>query len=112
MKYLLLACSDEAVDVSAAVEAAASWAADLTSRGIRLMGGRLRPAASATTVRVRHAETLVSDGPFAETKEQLGGFDVIECRDLDEAIELASRHPAAGFGSVELRPILEDQEAG
>ena len=61
--------------------------------------------ADATTVRIRGGEVLVTDGPFAETKEQIGGFDVIECADLDEAIEVASKHPVATYGSVDVRPF-------
>jgi hypothetical protein len=68
-------------------------------------GSRLRPVSDATTVRVRAGEVLLSDGPFAETKEQMGGFDLIECKDLDEAIEVASKHPGAKFGTIELRPL-------
>ena len=62
----------------------------------------------ATTVRVRDGQTLVADGPFAETKEQIGGFDILECADLDEAIELASKHPVAKFGTLELRPFWRE----
>ena len=68
---------------------------------------RLRPAATATTVRVREGDVLTSDGPFAETKEQLAGFYLVDCKDLDEAIEVASRIPGAAHGSVEVRPIWE-----
>jgi hypothetical protein len=59
----------------------------------------------STTVRVREGEVLVADGPFAETKEQIGGFDIIDCADLDEAIEIASKHPVATFGTIEIRPF-------
>ena len=72
---------------------------------MRLQGDRLRPVADATSVRVRGGEVLLSDGPYAETKEQVGGYDVIECADLDEAIEVASKHPVARFGTVEVRPF-------
>jgi hypothetical protein len=61
----------------------------------------------ATTVRVRDAEVLLSDGPFAESKEQIAGFDIIECADLDEAIEVAAKHPVAAFGSIEVRPFWQ-----
>ena len=67
----------------------------------------LRPVASAVTVRVRGGEVLVSDGPFAETKEQIAGFNVLECADLDEAVAVASRHPTARIGTFELRPFVE-----
>jgi hypothetical protein len=77
----------------------------MESRSIRLTGDRLRPPSDATTVRVRDGETLVTDGPFVETKEYVGGFDIIDCANLDEAIEVASKHPIAKFGMIELRPF-------
>ncbi len=77
----------------------------MTRRGVRLTGDRVRAASDATTVRVRGDETLVTDGPFAETKEQMGGFDIVECADLDEAIEVAAKHPMARLGMVEVRPF-------
>jgi hypothetical protein len=107
MKYLLLICVDESVEVSPEEAAVEPWVAEMDGRGVRLFGGRLRPVSDATTVRVRDGELLVSDGPFAETKEQIGGFDVLDCADLDEAIEVASKHPVARFGRLELRPFWE-----
>jgi hypothetical protein len=77
----------------------------MTRRGIRLTGNRVRAASDATTVRVRGDETLVTDGPFAETKEQMGGFDIVECANLDEAVEVAAKHPMARLGMVEVRPF-------
>jgi hypothetical protein len=68
---------------------------------------RLRPSSDATTVRMRDDEVLLSDGPFAESKEQMGGYDLIECADLDEAIDVASKHPVAKFGVIEVRPLWE-----
>lgn len=76
-------------------------------RGNPWGGARLRPAATATTVRVRDGETLVSDGPFAETKDVVGGIAFIECDNLDEAIAIAATHPYATWGSVEIRPVWE-----
>jgi hypothetical protein len=73
-------------------------------------GDALEPVATATTVRVRNGETLVTDGPFAETKEQLGGYYVIEARDADEALALAARIPGAQHGSIEVRPIVVFEE--
>jgi len=70
-------------------------------------GEALQPTSSATTVRVRESRTIVSDGPFAETKEALGGFYLLECADLDGAIELAAKIPGAARGSIEVRPIWE-----
>ena len=75
--------------------------------GVRLMGDQLRPASDATTVRVRDGEVLLADGPFAETKEQIAGFDIIECADLDQALEVAARHPVARFGTIEVRPFWQ-----
>jgi hypothetical protein len=84
------------------------WYREMTARGVGLLkGGQLQPSRTATTVRADGSDVLVGDGPFAETKEQILGFDVIECADLDEAIFAASRHPVAQNGGViEVRPIL------
>jgi hypothetical protein len=82
-----------------------AWLAEMESRGVLVTGDRLARTSEATTVRLRHGETLVLDGPFAETKEQVAGFDIIDCADLDEAIEIASKHPCAGLGTVEVRPL-------
>jgi hypothetical protein len=83
------------------------WVREMDARGVLKSGNVLRPASDAITVRVRDEETLLSDGPFAESKEQIGGYVIIECQDLDEAIEVASKHPAAGFGTIEVRPFWE-----
>ena len=80
---------------------------DIVDRGIYQSGEALQPTATATTVRVRDGETLSTDGPFAETKEQLGGFYVVEAKDLDEAIEIAARIPDVRNGSIEVRPVME-----
>ncbi|HET8590270.1 MAG TPA: YciI family protein [Nakamurella sp.] len=111
MKYALLVCDDE-VDPPSNEEMDAdpvhqAWLADLERRRARLFGARLRPVADATTVRVRDGETLVSDGPFAETKDVVGGLVVVECADLDEAIAIAQGHPYARRGSIEIRPVWE-----
>jgi hypothetical protein len=112
MKYLMLICSDESVvqspaevaDLPATTEA---WVTEMDGSRIRLTGDRLRPVSDATTVRVREAEVLVADGPFAETKEQIAGFDIIECSDLDQAIDVAAKHPVARFGTIEVRPFWQ-----
>ena len=80
---------------------------DIVDRGIYKGGEALQQIATATTVRVRDGETLTTDGPFAETKEQLGGFYLVEAKDLDEAIEIATRIPDVRRGSIEVRPIME-----
>jgi hypothetical protein len=76
-------------------------------RGAMRGGNELQSATTATTVRVRNGETMVTDGPFAETKETLGGYYVLECESLDEAVELAAKIPGAKYGSVEVRPVVE-----
>ena len=113
MRYLLLVCGQEEPDDPAAQHAEdepcwAPWARELQARGVLLVeGSQLQPVSMAMTVRSSGDEVLVSDGPFAETKEQILGYDVIECADLDEAIYAASRHPATlKGGAVEVRPIL------
>lgn len=83
------------------------WVDEVVARGVSEYGERLRPGQDATTVRVRAGELLVSDGPFSEAKETIGGFDIIDVGDLDEAIELASKHPVASFGRVEIRPFIQ-----
>lgn len=83
------------------------WVREMEARGVRESGNVLRPAGDATTVRVRAEELLLSDGPFAESKEQIAGYEIVDCADLDEAIEVASKHPAAQFGAIEVRPFWE-----
>jgi hypothetical protein len=80
---------------------------EVANKGVMRGGERLRPAAVATTVRLNNGKTLTTDGPYAETKEQLGGFYILECQDLDEAISYAAKIPAARDGAVEVRPIWE-----
>lgn len=110
MRYLLLIGGPEtglsSKDICESVESKA-WLDDLHARGVYRGGELLRPVSDATTVRVRDGEVLLSDGPFAETKELIGGINVIECADLDEALEIAAGHPAAKLGMVEVRPIWE-----
>jgi hypothetical protein len=81
------------------------WVSQMDASGVRKVGDRLRPAEDATTVRVRGGELLVTDGPYAEGKEYIAGFDLIECADMDEAIDVARKHPMAAYGLVEIRPI-------
>ena len=83
------------------------FAKEMAERGVLRGGNRLRPTSDATTVRVRNGEVLATDGPFAETKEQLAGYFLVDCKDLDEAIEVAALIPGAKDGSVEVRPIWE-----
>ncbi|WP_433331989.1 YciI family protein [Spirillospora sp. CA-294931] len=111
MKYVFLICDDETVSPTmeelAADPALQAYGEEVERRGAIVGGARLRPVADATTIRVRDGETLVSDGPFAETKDFIGGIDIVECADLDEAIALAARHPYASRGCVEVRPVWE-----
>ena len=85
---------------------------EMEQKGVLVAGDGLYPTPTATTVRVRDGERNVTDGPFAETKEQLGGFYVLDVKDLDEAIEWAAKIPTAQFGSVEVRPVLVYDDAG
>ncbi|GAA2593619.1 YciI family protein [Actinomadura fulvescens] len=113
MKYLLLICAVESetvgphqhLDHPPPDPETEDWVREMDARGIRTFGTALRATSTATTIRVRDGETLVSDGPFTETKEQILGFDLIECEDLEEAIAVVSRHPVARYGTIEVRPL-------
>jgi hypothetical protein len=114
MRYALLIYGDEQAGASmteaeqaAVAQAYNDFTKDIVDRGLMQGGEALQPISTATTVRVRNDETLTTDGPFAETKEQLGGYYVVDCKDLDEAIETAARIPGARDGSIEVRPIME-----
>jgi len=89
----------------------AAFTTDVRARNLFQAGEALEPTHTATTVRVRDGRTVVTDGPFMETKEFLGGFYLLDCKDLDEAIELAKRIPAVEHGSIEIRPIWEQASA-
>lgn len=109
MRYLLLISADE----ESAAEAMAAghfddfpgWLRDLEERGVLQMHAGLHPSPTATTVRVRDDEVLLTDGPFVEGRDQVGGLALIECRDLDEAVAIAAGHPASRFGRIEIRPV-------
>lgn len=113
MRYVLMICDDES-DGRSPLELVrdpehVAWIDFLDRQGITLLDGvRLRPSADATKVHSRNGETLVSDGPFVETKEQVGGFALIECAHLDDAIEAAARHPFAAHGVIEVRPVWDE----
>jgi len=111
MKYMLLIYSDEQVWSESAREhcyvESAQLAQDLNANGKYLAANPLHPISTATSVRVRDGKPLITDGPFAETREQLGGYFLIEAKDLDEAIGIALRIPGARVGTVEIRPVLE-----
>ncbi|GCD90258.1 YciI family protein [Nocardioides sp. LS1] len=107
MKYVMFVVHEE--DATDADHASApdveAWFAEMRDRGTYVSGTRLHERETATTIRVRGGEMVVSDGPFTEAKEWVAGFAVLECADLDEAIEVASKNPAAHYGRVEVRPI-------
>jgi hypothetical protein len=112
MRYILMICTDETAiaalspeEGSAAMAEYAAFSEEMGRRGVLQGGERLRPTTDATTVQVRDGEVLVADGPFAETKEQIGGYYVVDCKDLDEAIDVASQIPGARHGTIEVRPI-------
>ncbi len=114
MRYVLMICTEENADLALGPDEEATlmaeynaFAEEMGRRGVLLGGERLRPTTDATTVRVRGGETITSDGPFAETKEQVGGYFIVDCKDLDEAIEVASKIPSAKTGTIEVRPIWE-----
>jgi hypothetical protein len=88
------------------------WVEEMDGRGVRLFGRELDLPETAATVRVRDGETLVSDGPFAETKEFMAGFDLLECADLDEAIEVAAKCPVSWFHTLEIRPFMDGLRLG
>jgi hypothetical protein len=83
------------------------FTADLKQSGKHVAGDALQPVSTATTVRVRNGKTQTTDGPFAETKEQLGGYYLIEAKDLDEAVKIAAKIPSARIGSIEVRPVVK-----
>jgi hypothetical protein len=106
MEYLLFIVSDPAApEYIPEEDNIEEWSADVERRGVSRVGNRLRPVSDATTVTVRDGKTILTDGPFTETKEWIAGFDLIDVENLDEAIELAAAHPMARFGRVEVRPV-------
>jgi hypothetical protein len=106
MQYILLICLDESFRPPEALELEViAWVEELRRRGMRISGDRFRPVSDAKTVRVRGGEVLLADGPFAQTKEQILGYELIESASLDEAVRAASQHPMARLGPVEVRQI-------
>ncbi len=113
MKYMCLIYGDEAkhpqagtAEMGQLMQDYRAFTKDIGEKNVMVAGDPLEPIATATTVRVRSGKTETTDGPFAETKEQLGGYYILDCKDLDEAIAYAARIPTAAFGSVEVRPIM------
>jgi hypothetical protein len=114
MRYMLLIYTQESVEVEAPpaeqeaiMNAYFAFSNEVREAGAMLGGEALQPTTTATTVRVREGKTLTADGPFAETNEQLGGYYMLDCPNLDEAIAWASKIPGAKHGSVEIRPLVE-----
>ncbi len=116
MRYMLLIYKEEPLwdamseqEQDALVDQAVAFSEGLRERGVYLAGDRLQPTSTATTVRMKQGQTLITDGPFAETKEQLAGYNLIEAANLDEAIAAAARNPLVRMGglSIEIRPIRE-----
>jgi len=106
MRFLMLVIGDPDLDsTDEPVLSIEEWVKETVESGVNLDGDRLEPATRAKTVRRRGGELHVTDGPFAETREVIGGFDILECDDMDHAIEVASRHPMATHGTIELRAL-------
>ena len=118
MQYMLLIYSDEKRWEALSTEDRGrlsaeygSYTADMRDKGIFVEGAPLQTTATATSVQVRDGDNVVTDGPFAETKEQLGGYYVVEVPSLDEALDWASRMPSARFGTIEVRPVMSMEGA-
>jgi hypothetical protein len=114
MRYLLMIYTNEQnetdmtpEDFEATMQAYNAFTSEVRERGLYEGGEALQPTTTATTVRVRESNTMTTDGPYAETKEQLGGYYLLNCKDLDEAIECAAKIPGALHGAIEIRPIME-----
>lgn len=118
MRYMILIYEDPAIyatkskeEIQAEFAEYMAFGEEARKRGVNPEGDALQPANTATTVRVRDGKALVTDGPYAETKEILGGYYIMECKDLDQAIELAAMIPGAKNGMIEIRPIVTDYSA-
>lgn len=109
MRYLMFVCRDQRIKFDDAQRArigpdVQAWVEEMEGRGVRLHGDVLAPADAATTVRVRGDEVHVGHGPLVETSEPISGFNLLDCADLDEALEVCAKHPIARFGTIQLRP--------
>ena len=110
MRYILFVCVDPAAETYVPQEDnIEDWVAEMDQRNVRVLGSRLKELKDARTIRRRNGKVIVTDGPFAETKEWIAGFDLLECADMDEAIEVASQHPMARFGRLEIRPLWPNE---
>jgi hypothetical protein len=118
MKYILMDCANTSAapqytpeQASAAIQAWLDYVNEAKAAGVLVHSEALRPVTDATTVRVRNGKTLTTDGPFAETHEQIGGIFLLDCKDLDEAISWAAKMPGARYGSIEIRPVWAPPQA-
>ena len=110
MRYMMFVCGDPAAETYRPEEDNIDeWVGEMDRRKVRILGNRLTGVDAATTVRRRSGKVLVTDGPFAETKEWIAGFDILDCANLDEAIDIAARHPMARFGRIEIRPFWSEE---
>jgi len=110
MKFMLFMSVDKSVELTPEQRAevpgaVGGWVAEMDARGVRLQGDVLAVAAEAKNVRVRDGNVQVGDGPLSDTEPQISGFNILDCADMDEAVEVASKHPVATFGVLELRPF-------
>jgi hypothetical protein len=106
MRYLMFVCVDpDAEKYVPEEDNVTEWVEEMERRKVRIIGNRLKGVKDAVTIRRRQGKLLVTDGPFAETKEWIAGFDLLECADLQEAVDVAARHPMARFGKIEIRPF-------
>jgi len=110
VRYILFVCMDPAAEPYVPQEDnIEAWVAEMEERNVRILGSRLKDLKDARTIRRRNGHVIVTDGPFAETKEWIAGFDLLECATLDEAIDVASQHPMARFGRLEIRPLWPEE---
>ena len=112
MKFMMFIYPDRTVQMtaeqrSAIPEAVSAWVSEMDSRGVRPQGHVLQPVSDASTVRIRDSETMVGTGPLVDADPQISGFNILDCADLDEAIEVTSKHPVATFGILELRQFAD-----
>lgn len=112
MRFLMLVCRDASIELSPEERATigqdvAAWVSEMKQRGVRLQGDVLAPVDASATVRVRADEVIVGHGPRVQITDPASGFNILSCATMDEAVEVAAKHPIARFGTIELRPIAE-----
>jgi len=112
VKFILFIYPDRTVQLTAEQraaipEAVSAWVSEMEARGVREQGHVLQPASETATVRIRDGETIIGSGPLMDADPEIGGFNILDCADLDEAVEVASKHPVATFGILELRAFAD-----